>query len=114
MTQLQSARMGIATAEIKAVALEENVALADVVAALANGTAVIPRNIRHKNCRAIWRARCFGRTCGALPRVRRASDGRRARACAVQSDSRKYGARATRLRPSAPLSASANLPQKNL
>lgn len=59
MTQLQSARMGIATAEMKAVALEENVALADVVAALANGTAVIPRNIRHKNCRAVGVGRMF-------------------------------------------------------
>lgn len=59
MTQLQSARMGIATAEMKAVALEENVALADVVAALANGTAVIPRNIRHQNCRAVGVGRMF-------------------------------------------------------
>ena len=59
MTQLESARMGIATAEMKTVALEENVPLADVVAAIAEGTAVIPRNVRHPDCRPVGVGRIF-------------------------------------------------------
>ena len=59
MTQLESARLGAATAEMKVVALEENVPLAEVLAAVAEGTAVIPRNIRHVNCRAVGVGRMF-------------------------------------------------------
>ena len=59
MTQLEYARTGAATAEMKAVALEENVSVAEVVAAVAAGTAVIPRNIRHANCRAVGVGRIF-------------------------------------------------------
>jgi phosphomethylpyrimidine synthase len=59
MTQLESARMGIATVEMETVASEENVSLAAVVAAVAEGTAVIPRNIRHSNCRPVGVGRMF-------------------------------------------------------
>jgi phosphomethylpyrimidine synthase len=59
MTQLESARMGVATGEMETVVFEENVPLAEVMAAVAGGTAVIPRNIRHANCRPVGVGRKF-------------------------------------------------------
>ena len=59
MTQLECARMGIATGEMKTVAHEENVPVAEVLAAVAGGKAVIPRNIRHANCRPVGVGRMF-------------------------------------------------------
>ena len=59
MTQLESARKGIATEAMRIVASEENVSLDAVVAAVAEGTAVIPLNIHHANCRPIGVGRMF-------------------------------------------------------
>ena len=59
MTQLECARMGIATDEMKTVASGENVPVAEVLAAVAGGTAVIPRNIRHANCHPVGVGRMF-------------------------------------------------------
>ena len=47
MTQLQAARKGIVTEAMKSVAKEENVPVEKVLAAVADGTAVIPLNIHH-------------------------------------------------------------------
>ena len=44
MTQLESAKNGIATPEMKAVASAEGIALDSLVSAIADGTAVIPFN----------------------------------------------------------------------
>ena len=50
MTQLESAKNGIATPEMKAVASAEGIALDSLVSAIADGTAVIPFNPSHRNC----------------------------------------------------------------
>ena len=59
MTQLQAARKGIVTEAMKSVAKEENVPVEKVLAAVADGTAVIPLNIHHKNCRPVGVGRLF-------------------------------------------------------
>ena len=59
MTQLESARQGIVTAAMKTVAAEENVAEETVRAAVAAGTAVIPLNPSHANCRPVGVGRMF-------------------------------------------------------
>lgn len=59
MTQLEYARMGVATGEMKSVAADENVSVEKVVSAVAEGTAVIPRNVRHANCRPTGVGRMF-------------------------------------------------------
>ena len=59
MTQLESARKGIVTAAMKSVAAEENVAEETVRAAVAAGTAVIPLNVHHANCRPVGVGRMF-------------------------------------------------------
>ena len=59
MTQLQAARKGIVTEAMKSVAKEENVPVEKVLAAIADGTAVIPLNIHHKNCRPVGVGRLF-------------------------------------------------------
>ena len=59
MTQLQAARKGIVTEAMKSVAKEENVPVEKVLAAVADGTAVIPLNIHHKNCRPVGVGRIF-------------------------------------------------------
>ena len=59
MTQLQAARKGIVTEAMKSVAKEENVPVERVLAAVADGTAVIPLNIHHKNCRPVGVGRLF-------------------------------------------------------
>ncbi len=53
MTQLEHARAGRATAEMKAVAAAEPIAEADLVAAVAAGTAVIPANRNHRQLKPI-------------------------------------------------------------
>ena len=59
MTQLQSARKGIATAAMKVVAAEEKVPEAAVCAAVASGEAVIPLNPHHANVRPVGVGRMF-------------------------------------------------------
>ena len=59
MTQLEFARKGIATDAMIAVASEENVSVDTVLSSLADGTAVIPRNIHHTNCRPVGVGRMF-------------------------------------------------------
>jgi phosphomethylpyrimidine synthase len=59
MTQLESARKGIVTDAMKVVASEENVSIDTVVAAIAEGTAVVPLNIHHKNCHPVGVGRIF-------------------------------------------------------
>ena len=59
MTQLESARKGIVTEAMKSVAATENVDVEKVRAAVADGTAVIPLNIHHKNCDAVGVGRLF-------------------------------------------------------
>ena len=59
MTQLESARRGLVTDEMKQVAEDEHVPVETVRAALADGSAVIPRNVHHANCRAVGVGRMF-------------------------------------------------------
>ena len=59
MTQLEYARKGIVTEAMKTVASEENVPPDAVVAAVAEGTAVIPLNRHHANCRPVGTGRMF-------------------------------------------------------
>ena len=59
MTHLESARKGKVTAAMKAVAAEENVAEETVREAVAAGTAVIPLNVHHANCRPVGVGRMF-------------------------------------------------------
>jgi len=59
MTQLEAARKGLATEEIKAVARDENVPVAAVIEAIASGAAVLPRNPAHVNGRAVGVGRLF-------------------------------------------------------
>ncbi|MBR1609574.1 MAG: phosphomethylpyrimidine synthase ThiC, partial [Kiritimatiellae bacterium] len=59
MTQLEAARKGLATEEIKAVARDENVPVAAVIEAIASGAAVLPRNPAHANGRAVGVGRLF-------------------------------------------------------
>ena len=59
MTQLESARRGIVTEAMKSVAATENVDAEKVRAAVADGTAVIPLNIHHRNCDAVGVGRLF-------------------------------------------------------
>ena len=51
MTQLQSARKGIVTPEMESVAKAENVDPETLRQRIAKGLVVIPKNVRHKNCR---------------------------------------------------------------
>ncbi len=53
MTQLEHAREGNITAEIKAVAASENITVTGLVAAVAAGTVVIPANRNHANLRPV-------------------------------------------------------------
>ena len=59
MTQLEAARKGIVTEAMKTVAADENVAAEAVRAAVADGTAVIPLNPSHANCRPVGVGRLF-------------------------------------------------------
>ena len=59
MTQLEAARKGVVTEAMKAVASCENVDAESVRAAVAEGTAVIPLNIHHSNCRPVGVGRLF-------------------------------------------------------
>ncbi len=59
MTQLEAARKGVVTEAMKAVASCENVDAESVRAAVAEGTAVIPLNIHHSNCRPVGVGRPF-------------------------------------------------------
>ena len=59
MTQLEAARKGLATEEIKAVARDENVPVAAVIEAIASGAAVLPRNPAHVNGQAVGVGRLF-------------------------------------------------------
>jgi len=59
MTQLESARAGIVTAAMKAVAADENMDAEAVRAAVASGEAVIPLNVHHSNARAVGVGRMF-------------------------------------------------------
>ena len=59
MTQLEAARKGIVTGAMKTVAADENVAVEEVRAAVADGTAVIPFNPGHANCRPVGVGRLF-------------------------------------------------------
>ena len=59
MTQLEAARQGLVTDAMKTVAAEENVAEETVRAAVADGTAVIPLNPAHANCRPVGVGRMF-------------------------------------------------------
>ena len=59
MTQLEAARKGLATEEIKAVARDENVPVAAVIEAIASGAAVLPRNPAHANGQAVGVGRLF-------------------------------------------------------
>ena len=59
MTQLEFARKGILTDAMKAVAGEENVPAEVVLAAVADGTAVIPLNVHHANARPVGVGRMF-------------------------------------------------------
>ncbi|MCX6554679.1 MAG: phosphomethylpyrimidine synthase ThiC [Candidatus Aminicenantes bacterium] len=53
MTQLENAKKGIITAEMKAVAAKETLENEKLLEAIAGGTAVIPANRNHKNLRPI-------------------------------------------------------------
>ena len=59
MTQLESARKGIVSEAMRIVASEENVAVQAVLSAVADGSAVIPRNVHHANCRPVGVGRLF-------------------------------------------------------
>lgn len=59
MTQLESARMGVVTEAMRAVASEENVSVDALLSSVADGTAVIPCNINHANCRPVGVGRMF-------------------------------------------------------
>jgi phosphomethylpyrimidine synthase len=59
MTQLEAARAGVTTEAMKSVAAAENVAPERVRAAVADGTAVIPLNPAHANCRPVGVGRIF-------------------------------------------------------
>ena len=59
MTQLEAARRGIVTDAMQAVARDEGVATEAVRAAVADGTAVIPLNVHHKNARPVGVGRLF-------------------------------------------------------
>ena len=59
MTQLEAARKGIVTEAMRAVAADENVDAEAVRAAVADGTAVIPLNPNHANCRPVGGGRLF-------------------------------------------------------
>ena len=59
MTQLQSAREGIVTEEMKYVAAAENAAAEAVREAVASGEAVIPLNVHHKNAKPVGVGRMF-------------------------------------------------------
>ena len=59
MTQLESARKGIVTATMETVAADEGVDVQDVLAAVRDGTAVIPFNPAHRNCRPVGVGRMF-------------------------------------------------------
>ena len=59
MTQLESAKNGILTEQMKTVAAAENVAPDAVLSAVAAGTAVIPFNPAHANCRPVGVGRMF-------------------------------------------------------
>ena len=59
MTQLESARKGIVTKEMKHVAAAENVAEDTVREAVASGEAVIPLNIHHENAKPVGVGRMF-------------------------------------------------------
>ena len=59
MTQLQAARAGIITPEMKSVARTENLTADAVRIAVADGTAVIPVNPRHAGVRAVGVGRLF-------------------------------------------------------
>ena len=59
MTQLEAARKGVVTDAMKTVAADEGVDAEAVRAAVADGTAVIPFNPDHKNCRPVGVGRMF-------------------------------------------------------
>ncbi len=59
MTQLESAKAGIVTEEMRSVAQTEGLGAEEVRAAVASGEAVIPFNPAHKNCRAVGVGRMF-------------------------------------------------------
>jgi len=59
MTQLQSARAGIITEQMQAVARNEGLTPEEVRAAVASGEAVIPFNPAHRNCEAVGVGRMF-------------------------------------------------------
>ncbi|MBR2839665.1 MAG: phosphomethylpyrimidine synthase ThiC [Kiritimatiellae bacterium] len=59
MTQLEAARSGLVTDEMRAVAADERVAAEAVRAAVADGTAVIPFNPGHAGCRPVGVGRLF-------------------------------------------------------
>ena len=59
MTQLEAARNGSVTAAMQNVAADENVPVEIVRGAIASGTAVIPLNIHHTNCRPVGVGRMF-------------------------------------------------------
>ena len=59
MTQLESARKGVVTEAMKTVAGNEKVDVETVRAAVADGTAVIPLNVHHANCRPVGVGRMF-------------------------------------------------------
>lgn len=59
MTQLEFARKGIVTEAMETVALDENVTAREVLEAVAEGTAVIPRNIHRRNIRPVGVGRPF-------------------------------------------------------
>ena len=48
-TQLESAREGIVTKELRTVAAAENIAVEDLIKKVADGSVVIPANVNHKN-----------------------------------------------------------------
>jgi len=59
MTQLEFARKGVLTDAMKAVARDENVPEEVVLAAVADGTAVIPLNVHHANATPVGVGRMF-------------------------------------------------------
>ena len=59
MTQLEAARKGIVTDAMKVVAKDEGIDAEAVRAAVADGTAVIPLNPAHANCRPVGVGRMF-------------------------------------------------------
>lgn len=59
MTQLESARKGLVTDEMRAVAADERVDAEAVRAAVADGTAVVPFNPGHAGCRPVGVGRLF-------------------------------------------------------